>query len=201
MKAWLDTLDFDDALARSREFDAQLRDQVAPQKGLHRRSNAAPVFWSDRIRAFVADGDDEAALAVAIEHLPLPGAFAAAAAIWRARIRTLRRTKGEWMSALLSLYRLAALESLALPYSESARQPGFNVMQVIPGSVVRALHVDYQTLGYKGLALLGASDAMWLVEAFGEPRAHSTVNRIHHDVWAEYERKLVDCTWRPNSKR
>ena len=200
MKAWLDTVDFDDALVRSREFDAQLRSQVTPKEGLRLRSNTASVFWSDRIRALASDGNDEAALAVAIEHLPLPGAFVAAAAIWRTRIRQLRRAKGDWVPALLSLYRLAALSSLGLPYSEVAQQAGFNVMQVIPGCVVRALHVDYQVLGYRDLTLLGATDAKWLVEAFGEPRAHSTVNRLHHSVWAEYERRLVDWEWEPDSR-
>jgi len=200
MKAWLDTVDFDDALARSREFDALLRNQMAPRDGPGPRRNAAPVFWSDRIRALVVDGKDDAALEVAIEHLPLPGAFAAAAAIWRTRIRNLRRTKGDWMPALLNLYRLAALASLSPPHSEQARQPGFNVMQVMPGAVVRALHVDYQALGYKELPLLQATDARWLVEAFGEPRGHSTVNRLHHAVWAEYERRLVDWEWEPDSR-
>ncbi len=200
MKAWLDTIDFDDALARSREFDAQLRTQVTPKEGLGPRTSTAAVFWSDRVRLLVVDGNDDAALGVALGHLPLPGAFTAAAAIWRSRIRTLRRTKGDWAPALLSLYRLAALASLSLPYSEAARQPGFNVMQVIPGSVVRALHVDYQALGYKELPLLGVTDAKWLVEAFGEPRAHSTVNRLHHAIWAEYERKLSDWEWEPDSR-
>ena len=200
MKAWLDTVDFDDAIARSREFESHLRTEVAPRDGLGTRNNPPSMFWSERIRSLIVDGKDEAALEVAIEHLPLPGAFTAAAAIWRTRIRHLRRTKAEWLPALLSLYRLAALASLGLPYSEVTQQPGFNVMQVIPGAVVRTLHVDYQALGYKELKLLGPTDAKWLVEAFGEPKAHSTVNRLHHAVWVDFERRLLNWEWEPDSR-
>ena len=73
-------------------------------------------------------------------------------------------------------------------------------MQAIPGSVLRALHVDYQLLGYKELTLLAVTDAKWLVETFGEPRAHSTVNRLHRAVWIEYERRLNDWEWEPDSR-
>lgn len=200
MKTWLETVDFEDALARSREFDAHLRRQAAATDGVRPSSRAATAFWPERIRALTAEGNDAAALELAVEHLPLPGAFAAAAAIWRGRIRKLRQTKGDWVPSLLSLYRLAALASLSPPYSELARQPGFNVVQAIPGSVVRALHVDYQALGYKQLTLLNAIDARWLVEAFGEPSGHSTVHRIHQAVWAEYEKKLADWEWEPDSR-
>lgn len=200
MKTWLETVDFDDALARSREFESHLRKQVVAADGVGPSSKTAAAFWPERIRALSAEGNDAAALELALEHLPLPGAFAAAAAIWRARIRTLRRAKGDWVASLLSLYRLAALASLSPPYSELARQPGFNVVQVIPGSVVRALHVDYQSLGYRQLTVLTATDARWLVEAFGEPRAHSTVHRIHHAVWTDYERRLADWEWEPDSR-
>jgi len=192
VKNWLETVDFEEALARSREFDFHLRKQVAPPDGVRSSSQATTAFWPERIRALTAEGNDAAALELAVEYLPLPGAFAAAAAIWRGRIRKLRQTKGDWVTSLLSLYRLAALASLSPPYSEVARQPGFNVVQVIPGSVVRALHVDYQMLGYKHLTLLTVTDTKWLVEAFGEPGGHSTVHGIHHAVWAEYERRLAD---------
>ena len=200
MKTWLETVDFEDALARSREFDAHLHKQFAITDGVRPSSKAATASWPERVRALTAEGNDDAALELAVEHLPLPGAFAAAAAIWRGRIRKLRQTKGDWTTSLLSLYRLAALASLSSPYSELARQPGFHVAQAIPGSVVRALHVDYQALGYKQLTLLTATDAKWLVEAFGEPVGHSTVNRIHHALWTEYEKRLADWEWRPDSR-
>ena len=200
MKNWLDTVDFEDALARSREFDASLREQVVSGEARRPTQKADRVFWPERVRELIALGDEAAALDLAIRHLPLPGAFAAAAAIWRTRVRRLRRSKGDWRSALLGLYRLAALASLSVPYSEAVRQSGFHVAQVIPGVVLRGLHVDYQALGYRELTLLNATDVKWLVEAFGEPREHSTVHRIHHAVWAEYERRLLEWEWAPDSR-
>lgn len=200
MKNWLDTVDFEDALARSREFDAILRAQAGPGDGSRPARRAERLFWPERVRELTAQGDDAAALELAIGHLPLPGAFAAAAAIWRGRVRRLRREKGDWRAPLLGLYRLAALASLSVPYSEAVRQSGFHVAQVIPGVVLRALHVDYQALGYRELTLLQPTDVKWLVEAFGEPREHSTVNRIHHAVWAEYERRLLEWEWAPDSR-
>ncbi len=86
------------------------------------------------------------------------------------------------------MYWLAAIESFGLPYSEHLRQPGFNVLQSIPGQVIRSLPFTYAELGYKELSLLNKTDVKWCVTLWGEPETHTTLNRLHAAVWHEYER-------------
>jgi hypothetical protein len=50
---------------------------------------------------------------------------------------------------------------------------------------------SYDTLGYRDLRLLNKTDAKWLVEAWGEPTRHSTLNATHKAVWDRFEDALM----------
>ncbi|GEP43089.1 hypothetical protein BGE01nite_23800 [Brevifollis gellanilyticus] len=89
------------------------------------------------------------------------------------------------------LYDLAAYESFMLDYSPRLRQPGYNVMESIPGNVITALEYSYARLGYKKLRLLNKTDVKWLVEAWGEPQKHTTLNALHKAVWDRFEATLL----------
>lgn len=145
-------------------------------------------FWADEIK--LLRDKPRARLALARDNLPLPGAFREAAVALRALIRAKRRGGEDYGDELRQLYDLAAWQSFGVPYSESLQQPGFNVLESVPGKTVQALPFSYEELGYRELGLLNKTDTGWLVEAWGEPAAHSTLHQLHVGVWQNYEIKL-----------
>lgn len=154
----------------------------------HRDEIQAGVFWSDRIKKL--RGKPEERLALAIENLPLPGAFKEAAISIRALIRDKRKQNVTYEDELAFLYWLAAIDSFSIPYSDVLKEPGYNVIESIPGKILKELPFSYKTLGYNKLELLNKTDIKWLSEFWGEPDEHTTLNEMHNDVWRDYERKL-----------
>ncbi|MFZ5655358.1 MAG: hypothetical protein ACOY42_13305, partial [Pseudomonadota bacterium] len=64
-------------------------------------------------------------------------------------------------------------------------------LALTPGKILKGLPFSYAQLGYEKLDLLNKTDVKWLVECWGEPASHSTLHEMHHDLWREYEEKLV----------
>jgi hypothetical protein len=152
----------------------------------HREALRDGTFWADRIARY--RGQPIERLKLAIENFPLPAAFREAAVAIRSLVRSRLRQKQEPTDEVVLLYWLAAIESFGLPFSEHLRQPGFNVLQSIPGQVIKSLPFTYAELGYKELSLLNKTDVKWCVTLWGEPETHTTLNRLHAGVWHEYER-------------
>jgi len=178
MMAWLDLHDDDDAQARRQDFWAQLTgDQRTGE------------FWADRIKTL--RGRPAERLALALKNLPLPGAFREAAIATRALIRSKRKAGLSPADDLRLLYELAALQSFSVDYALRLQEPGFNVMETIPGGRLRDLPYSYVDLGYRHLALLNRTDIKWFIEEWGEPKSHGTLNELHRDVWDEYESRLL----------
>lgn len=125
-----------------------------------------------------------------MENLPVTGAFTEAAVAVRALIRDQRKKGQDGGSWLQLLYWLAAVASFSIPYSTVLQEPGFNVMETIPGEVIHGLRFSYRELGHKHLSLLNKTDIKWLEKAWGEPTSHSTLHELHKDVWGEYETRL-----------
>lgn len=151
----------------------------------HRDAIQSGEFWADKIKHL--RGEPTERLRLAIENLPLPAAFREAAIATRALIRERRKLKAPYEDQLTLLYWLAAIDSFFVPYSEKLQTPGYNIVEAVPGSVLKSLPFTYAELGYKKLGLLNKTDTKWLVEAWFEPRAHSTLHVLHHDVWDKYE--------------
>ncbi len=145
-------------------------------------------FWADRIKTY--KGDPAKRLKLALENMPLPASFREAAIATRALIREKRKEKETYDEQLYLLYWLAAVDSFSIPYSEKLQKPGYNVIESIPGEKLKTLPFSYKSLGYTDLALLNKTDIKWLIETWGEPEAHSTLHKLHLDVWEEYEDKL-----------
>lgn len=143
------------------------------------------AFWADEIKK-LRDKPDER-LAMAMAHLPLPAAFSEAAVALRAMIRIKKKEGVEWQQDLTHLYNLAAWESFTLPYAPRLERPGMVVTESIPGLVVCNLEFSYKKLGYLQLQILNKTDHKWLVEAWGEPDQHTTLNELHRAVWDHYE--------------
>lgn len=145
-------------------------------------------FWADRIKKY--KGEPAKRLKLALENMPLPASFREAAIATRALIREKRKEKESYDEQLYLLYWLAAVDSFSIPYSEKLQEPGYNVIESIPGEKLKTLPFSYKFLGYTDLTLLNKTDVKWLIEACGEPEAHSTLHKLHLDVWEEYEDKL-----------
>lgn len=145
-------------------------------------------FWADRIKKY--KGEPAKRLKLAIENMPLPASFREAAIATRALIREKIKDKELYDEQLYLLYWLVAVDSFSIPYSEKLKEPGYNVMESIPGEKLKTLPFSYKQLGYTDLTLLNKTDVKWLIETWGEPEAHSTLHKLHLDVWEEYEDKL-----------
>jgi hypothetical protein len=177
-KRWIDTGTEAESETHSVEFwDAQRNDPEADE------------FWADRIKKYRREPLKR--LSIALENLPLPGAFREAAVAIRTIISEKRKNKKNYEEDLNFLYWLAAVRSFMLDYAPKLNEPGFNVIESIPGKRIKSLPFSYNELGYKKLELLNKTDCKWLVELWGEPQSHSTLNDLHADVWDEYERKLI----------
>lgn len=142
-------------------------------------------FWADRIRS-LKDNPVER-LRLAIENLPLPGAFREAAVATRAIIREKRKADGNHEQELQILYWLAAIDSFSIPYSNRLKMPGYNIMELVPGEELKSLSFTYTQLGYEQLPLLNKTDFKWLVQAWGEPKKHTTLHKLHRALWIKYE--------------
>ena len=101
------------------------------------------------------------------------------------------KEKQKFSDELALLYWLAAIDSFSIPYSKLLQQPGYNVIESIPGNVIRILPFSYFELGYEKLSLLNKTDIKWCIEAWGESHAHTTLHEIHNDIWRNYENALL----------
>ena len=149
----------------------------------------AGEFWADRIKRYRTDA--QVRLRLALEYLPLPAAFREASVALRSIIRTKRKEKQPYEEELAFLYWLAAICSFSVPYAEKLKEPGYNVIESMPGTVIRNLPFEYRILGYRNLELLNTTDRKWIVEVWGDPERHSTLHEIHRSVWDAYEEKLI----------
>ena len=178
MKPWLQVKSDAEATSRSNEFWTGMSEDIS-----------AGEFWADRIKKY--KNDPQMRLRIALDYLPLPAAFREASVALRSIIRTKRKDKQPHEEELALLYRLAAVCSFSIPYSEKLREPGYNIIESMPGAVIFNLSFDYRVLGYEKLELLNSTDKKWIVEAWGGPQGHSTLHEIYYGVWERYEEKLV----------
>lgn len=178
MVPWLKTTTLEESARRSGEFWVSMR-----------KESDAGEFWADRIKAY--QNEPQERLRLAMEQLPLPGAFAHAAIALRAMIRGLKKAGHDFEEQLAFLYWLAAISSFSIPYSKRLKQPGFNVMEIVPGDELRNLQFKYDDLGTEKLGLLGVTDRKMIEAAWGKPKRHSTLNSLHAGVWEKYEDDLA----------
>ena len=154
----------------------------------HKDAISSGEFWADRLANVRAD--PERRLQLAIDNLPLPAAFREAAVAVRSLVRAKRKLRVDFKDELALLYWLAAVNSFSVPFSEVLNEPGYNVIQAIPGKEVKTLPFTYNELGYEHLALLNKTDVKWIEEAWGAPVSHGTLHRMHIGLWREFEERL-----------
>jgi hypothetical protein len=165
-KNWINTENDNDAQKRIREYWDEMHSALKEGK-----------FWADQIKEYKDEPTKR--LSIALNNLPLPGAFREATIATRAIIRAKRKANEEFEDELTLLYWLAAIRSLLLDYAPRLEEPGYNVIESIPAERLRSLQYDYSQLGYEKLTLLSKTDVKWLTEFWGEPTSHKTLNSIH----------------------
>ena len=175
--SWIKTQNDEEAEKHSTDFWNRHRDELQ-----------AGEFWADRIKGL--RGEPLKRLKLALDNLPLPASFREAAIATRALIREKRKTKDNYEEELVFLFWLAAINSFCIPYSSLLQEPGYNVIESIPGKKLKNLPFTYDELGYEKLELLNKTDKKWFVEQWGEPREHTTLHEMHINVWRQYETKL-----------
>ena len=156
----------------------------------HHNELQADEFWADKIKKL--RGEPVKRLILALENMPLPASFREAAIATRALIREKRKKHRTYDDELALLYWLAAINSFSIPYSKVLEEPGYNVIESIPGKKLKELPFSYKSLGYEYLELLNKTDIKWLIENWGEPNEHTTLHKMHNDLWVEYESKLKE---------
>lgn len=176
--SWIDTETDEQANSSSSNFWDELRSDLDTGE-----------FWADKIKKL--RGEPDKRLALAYKQLPLPGAFREASIALRSIIRTKKKSKDIFIDELALLYWFAAINSFSIPYSKYLQQPGYNVIESIPGKVIKNLPFSYFDLGYEKLELLNKTDIKWFVGIWGEPKTHTTMHELHHDVWSRYEKSLL----------
>lgn len=143
------------------------------------------TFWADEIKGLRSEPAQR--LRIALRNIPLPAAYREAMIAVRALIRQRKKEGAPFENMLSGLYWLAAMSSFGITYSERAREPGFNILQSIPKRTLLSFKFTYQDLGYERLPLLNKTDVKWIVDAWGEPGNHATLQDLHGPTWDKYE--------------
>lgn len=188
---WIDTITDADARERSeRTWGLVVTEHKGGPSGFVRgpeKENGQ--FWGDAIKALKDDPVER--LAVAMRHLPLPGAFSEMAVARRALIRQLAKEGQPVEDELRQLHYWAALSSWSTPYSELLCEPGFNVLESTPYAKLAVLDFSYKAIGCDELLNLNKTDRKMMREAWGEAKLHTTAHALYKSAWREQEQKLA----------
>jgi hypothetical protein len=154
-----------------------------------RKSFREGTFWAEEART--ARAQPKQRLRIALENLPLPAAFREAGLALRQMIREKRKVNACDNEELNFLYSLAAVESFvsATAYIEDLAEPGWNAIDLMTPQDWQSLTYGWTILGCNELPLLTKTDRRHMIERWGEPNEHTTLRRLHEDVWT----KAVDA--------
>lgn len=188
---WIDTITDADARKRSEQtWGLVVTEHDGGASGVVRgpeKENGE--FWGDAIKEL--KDDPAGRLAMAIRHLPLPGAFREMAVARRALIRQLTKEDQPVEDELRQLHYWAALSSWSTPYSEVLCEPGFNVLESTPYAKLAVLDFSYKVIGCDELLGLNKTDRKMMREAWEESEVHTTAHTLYKSLWQEQEQKLA----------
>ena len=117
-------------------------------------------------------------------RIPVPAAFRNIAMAIRADIRARRKEKIDTTDLLAKLYQWAVIEDF-FTQIEWNRISDHGILRSATRPFIKRIQAPYKTIGYANLYLLKKTDVKWLVEAFGEPEAHSTARDANLELWQE----------------
>lgn len=112
----------------------------------------------------------------------------------RERVRTCRMHKQPHEHLLRALYGACVMADFVQALRIDGRQPDEMTCHVDINEL-RAITIDYASLGYQCIESLGKTDREWLVETFGEPKGHQSFdaafpaplqNAVNRCYWSAY---------------
>ena len=162
--------------------------------------------WSERLDESIKDNQPLSRLEIALQNLPCPGAFRHSAIALRSLIRYKLKLAIDFEDELTMLYWLAAIWSFTKNDSIKNSAHIVAILEIMPAKIFKDLSFSYKDLGYEKLELLRKTDSKWLIEKWGEPESHKTLNQLYPDIFEEYQRKVKElrakryANWSPNTK-
>ena len=147
------------------------------------------LFWTEEVKA--NKGNPQKQLTICISNLPLPAAFKKGMVAVRTIIKEKIKAGKNTTNDVQLLYRLATVHSFCIPYASRLKEPGWNVIEAVPGAILWNAGLDYKQIGFTKLPLINKTDTKWLVEVFGNPTKHSTLNVVLREIWDKYELMLM----------
>ena len=96
----------------------------------------------------------------------------------RAKIRAKRKNKEPHTDLLQALYG-AAVAADFVKALEFEYLPPHYMARFVGATEVQAVAFSFSTLGYQSISALGKTDVKWLVEAFGEPAEHQSLDAAY----------------------
>lgn len=104
----------------------------------------------------------------------------------RALIRERRKTKDQHHELLFALYGACVAADLSASLKFEGTQP-HHMARFVDINEVQQVKIEYATMGYQCIESLSKTDVKWLIEAFGEPAEHQSVEAL----WPHIRRNAV----------
>lgn len=99
----------------------------------------------------------------------------------RGLIREQRKSKQPHADLLRALFGASVLADFSASLA-FADVPGRGMAKYVSTNEIQDLTLDFQTLGYQCSGTLVKTDVKWLVDEFGEPSVHQTLDALNPDV-------------------
>jgi hypothetical protein len=149
------------------------------------------LFWADEIKKYRDIPNKR--LDYALKNLPYPAAFREAMIALRVITKNKIKTNADINDEEYKfLYRIGVVNSMCIPYSYTLEQPGFNVMERIPGALLFSLPIPYKEIGYEKIPLFNKTDCKMFIKLWGIPETHFSMNEYYNSIWKKYEKILVE---------
>lgn len=104
----------------------------------------------------------------------------------RALVRERRKAKEHHVDLLRALYGACVLADVSASLAFEGAQP-HAMARYVDINEVRAINIDYSTMGYQCIESLTKTDVKWLVHAFGEPVEHQSFDSL----WPHIRRNAI----------
>lgn len=141
-------------------------------------------FWADKVKRFKQEGLSNEVIRESRKNIPYPAAFSEIAIAIRKDIRARRKQKTDTKNILRKLYKWAVIKDFftEIEWNKIVTE---RILHSTARSCIKGIKAPYDTIGYKNLSLLNKTDVKWLVEAFGEPRSHSSARDANLELWQQ----------------
>lgn len=141
-------------------------------------------FWADRVNRLKKEGKNDEVLKICHPNIPLPAAFREIGIALRKLIRERRKEKHDYEDLLQDLYQNAVYENF---FETTSWHQVLDMGSAcsMAGSILPDIDCSYDTIGYKNLEALKATDIKWMLEKWGEPSQHTSAKNQNLAAWSK----------------